>query len=212
MRGANKSWVIAGALLLVSMLLRGVSLGVGFRISTETAHLVTTVSDALAGAGILLLAVGLTRAESVVDRRPLGLVAMVVLAVWPLAAAGIAPVLPQMDRATYDRGLDAYRAAESALTAFWLAGLIVPLVASLVAALAVRRSPTVPRGWGRLVVAVWVSSVLLGAVQLWSVPLWWLHNLAPLGLVGLLSMVAGFRVRTDADDHTVVARTGTTSP
>ncbi len=194
------TWVAAGTAILVGTLFRIVQLETAFRAPVEVVQALTLTADALTAVGLLLLAVGLGRSASVVDRRPVGLSAMVVFAVWPLAAALIAQALPTMNQATYDEGLVAYRAAESALTAFFVANILVPLLTSLVASLSILRSPTVPHRWRWAPLAIWTLSLLLGAFTyvLFAAPLYWLLTVAPLALVGLVSVVAGGRFDKDA--------------
>lgn len=192
---AGKTWVAAGVVILVGTLIRMAQLEAAFRAPSEVVQILTVTADLLTAIGLLLLAVGLRRSESVVDRRPGGLIAMLVLAAWPLAAALIAPTLPAMNQATYDEGLEAYRAAESALTAFWVANILVPLFSSLAASLSILRSPTVPRRWRWAPLAIWTLSLLLGAFTyvLFAAALYWLVSVAPTALVGLMSIVAGSR-------------------
>lgn len=198
---ARKTWVAAGVVIVVGTLIRVAQLEVVFRAPVEVVQVLTVTADLLTAVGLLLLAVGLRRSESVVDRRPGGLFAMFVFAVWPLAAALIAQILPAMNQATYDVGLQAYRAAESALTAFWVANILVPLFSSLAASLSILRSPTVPRRWRWAPLAIWTLSLLLGCFTyvLFAAPLFWLVNVAPLAFVGLVSIVAGSRVGAGRD-------------
>lgn len=201
MRTVRTTWVAAGAVILVGTLLRIAQLEAAFRAPVEVVQALTVTADALTAVGLLVLAVGFRRSGSVVDRRPVGLIAMVVFAVWPLAAALIALTLPVMNQATYDEGLDAYRAAESALTAFWVANILVPLLSSLAASVSVLRSPTVPRRERWAPLAIWTLSLLLGAFTyvFFAAPLFWLLSVAPLAIVGLVSIVAGVRLGPESD-------------
>ncbi|ANG84126.1 hypothetical protein [Microbacterium aurantiacum] len=103
--------------------------------------------DLVFAAAVLLFAIGSSRAASVVARRPLGVAALTVVAVWPLAIRAVQPLLPIMDAATFDAGLDAYRGAETILTAVFFTNLLVSLVAGLLASVQIARAAVVPAPW-----------------------------------------------------------------
>ncbi|MEV8271893.1 hypothetical protein [Microbacterium sp. NPDC077184] len=103
--------------------------------------------DVVFAAAVLLFAIGLSRAASVVARRPLGVAALAVVALLPLLVRAIQPILPTMDAATFDAGLDAYREAETILTAVFFVNLLVSLAAALLASLQIARAAVVPAPW-----------------------------------------------------------------
>src|SRR3546814_17528559 len=57
------------------------------------AAVASVATDVVYAAAVILLAIGLTREGSVVARRPLGLSALVAVALWPLASSVIAGLL-----------------------------------------------------------------------------------------------------------------------
>lgn len=116
--------------------------------------------DAVFAASVLLLAIGLSPQSSVVARRPLGVAALAIVALWPLLVRAVAPLLPTMDAATFEAGLDAYRYAESVLTAAFYVNLLVSVAAALLASVQIVRAKAVPVPWN------WAP---LWALVTWSV-------------------------------------------
>ncbi|GAA3212496.1 hypothetical protein [Microbacterium terregens] len=103
--------------------------------------------DVVFAASVLLFAIGLSEEASVVARRPLGVTALVVVALWPLVVHLAQPLLPTIDAATFEAGLDAYRAAEGALTTVFFVNLLVSLAAALIAVVQIARAGIIPRPW-----------------------------------------------------------------
>ncbi|CAN5515063.1 hypothetical protein BH10ACT7_BH10ACT7_07320 [soil metagenome] len=141
MRLVRLTWTIGGIGLILSAvigLLRYLRLDVGPAIAVSL--------DVVFAAAVLLFAIGLSKEASVVARRPLGVVALTILAVWPLALRLVHPFLPDMSSA-FDAGLDAYREAETILTAVSFANLLVMLSAGLIGAIQIARARNVPTPW-----------------------------------------------------------------
>lgn len=109
-------------------------------------------SGAVFAASVLLLAVGRSRDSSVVLRRPLGMVAMTVLAVWSVFG-GV-------------RGLISGAAAtQDLLVVLDNVSLFISTGAALVAAIEIARARTVPAPWR------WAPSFALALqVVLWALP------------------------------------------
>jgi phosphotransferase system glucose/maltose/N-acetylglucosamine-specific IIC component len=129
MRPVRLTWTIGGVGLVlcgVIGMLRYSLLGVGPGVAV--------MLDVVFAAAVLVFAIGLSRRASVVARRPLGVIALAVVALWPVLVRIAQPLLPTTDAATLDAGLDAYRAAESLLTAVFFVNLLVSLSAALIAA------------------------------------------------------------------------------
>ncbi|KAA9111402.1 hypothetical protein [Microbacterium rhizomatis] len=122
------------------------------------------VQDLVFAATVLLFALGLSKEASVVARRPLGVTALAVVALWPLVVLLANPLLPTMDAATFDAGLDAYRAAESILTAAFYVDILVSIAAALVAAVQIARAGVVPRPWRWAPLWAVIASVAAGVL------------------------------------------------
>lgn len=150
-RSRQQTWTYAGAGLIVC--------GVGEMVQTSLrgtpgSDAVRILIDLVFAASILLFAFGLSRDASVVGRRPLGVTAMAVVALWPLAdlaSEGLLPLGPSTDD-----------------TAWMVQGylsLIVPAAAGLVAAVQIARGDEVPRPWR------WAPMWVLGAYAVtWVIP------------------------------------------
>lgn len=120
--------------------------------------------DVVFAAAVLLFAIGLSREASVVARRPLGVVALAVVALWPIVVRIAQPLLPTMDAATFDAGLDAYREVESLLTAVFFVNLLVSLAAALIAVVQIARAEIVPIPWRWAPLWALIASVLAGVL------------------------------------------------
>jgi hypothetical protein len=165
--------IAAGLLYLLSRELLGLPLGDGMRITGDILH---------AGA-LLLLAIGLSKDASVVARRPLGVTALMLLAVWPLLAPGIQALIgPPADNLEVS-------------TALSYVGILVPLAAAIIAVVQIGRAGTVPRGWRWVPLWVLVAQValgVLGQLVMMAVDPAQLQTIAGVAaLLGLLSFVAG---------------------
>lgn len=130
--------VLCGVFALVAPGALGPGLGVG----------VAVAGAVLYATAVLVFAIGFSRAASVVLRRPLGLTAMVVVAVWPLIARPVGDAL------------NAGGPVPSvAARAFWAVDVVVSLGAALVAAVRIGRTGVIPRPWAWA--PLWALGVLV---------------------------------------------------
>lgn len=99
------------------------------------------VAEIVWAVGVTVFAVGRTRYESVVARKPLGLVAMLILAWWQIITRiGLETMTPDEPFAT----------AESIPAFYTVIGylsLVVPLAAGIIAAIQIARARIVPSPW-----------------------------------------------------------------
>ena len=176
MRGRRLTWTIGGVGLIgagVAGMLQSATLG-----SSLADGLAATV-DVLWAAALLVFAVGSSPRDSVTARRPLGTVALVLLALWSLAmrVAGLfqdpmnpTPLIP------------------------WEVTTVVPLVLSVVAVVQIARAGVAPRRWR------WAPAIALG-VQIASLAIGQLLMMDPatamqtVGLASALGMI-GFLAGT----------------
>lgn len=111
------------------------------------------VTDVVFAASILLFAFGLSPDASVVDRKPLGVTAMFMVALWPLAASVVTRTLNSQASAD-----------DSVWSTYGYFSLLVPASAGLVAAAQIARSANIPSPWR------WAPLWVLGAYALtWAV-------------------------------------------
>lgn len=115
-------------------------------------------------ASVLLFAIGLSRQASVVARRPLGVIALFVVALWPLVIRLVEMLLPRMDNAAFTAGLDAYRESESLLTTVFYTSAIVSFAAAVIAAVQIARAGTVPGIWRWAPMWAVIATVLAGVL------------------------------------------------
>ncbi|MDF2047889.1 MULTISPECIES: hypothetical protein [Microbacterium] len=151
MRARKRTWRIGGILLGVAGVLT--LLAGQYMLS---AFALRVVIDLVWASGVLVFAVGLSRDASVVVRRPLGMTALIIVAVTPLVSDGVVLALPEV-RSPDDP------AAVAASVVSW-GGTIVSLAAGLVAAVQIARLGGVPRRW-RLM-PMWALCVSVGAAAL----------------------------------------------
>ncbi len=115
---------------------------------------ISVITDVIYAVSMLLFAIGLSSEASVVGRKPVGVTAMAVLALWPLAASALAHSL--------GLGPDT---AGGAWTILGYASLLVPAAAGLIAAAQIARGDTVPFPWR------WAPLWVLGGYALaWAIP------------------------------------------
>ena len=130
--GPRQAWTIGGILLLVCAGLSVVEPALMFTALFTPVSWARTLSFS---AALVVFAVGIRGRGSVVDRRPLGVSALVLLALWPLVDAVVyALVPPTMD------SLESYQV--------WrYVSLLVPLAAAIVAVVLIARAGVVPHPW-----------------------------------------------------------------
>ena len=147
-RTRQRTWILGGVGLIACGIL-GV-LPPGGRVGSAPILLVT---DVLFAASVLLFAVGLSRDASVVSRRPLGVAALAIVAIWPLLSSVITRAMGP-----------GVSPDDGAWVAYGYIALFIPTAAGLVAAMQIARSDTVPSPWR------WAPAWVLGIQALaWAV-------------------------------------------
>lgn len=119
-----------------------------------TGAVFTVASDILWAAAILLLTIGVTRESSVVARRPLGLAAAAVVALWPVTRTLVQLFAPPWSPEQADAWL------------FWMyLSMALPVIAGAIAAVQIARAKVAPRPWNWA--PLWV---IAGQALLWAIP------------------------------------------
>ncbi|HRN29030.1 MAG TPA: hypothetical protein PK781_05365 [Terrimesophilobacter sp.] len=145
MKGQALTWMIGGVSLIICGVLSLVQFTFpGFALQA-VASLTRTV---LFAATMVILSIGLSRDSSVVGRRPAGVIAMVVLGIWPIAQMTL-----------YQNLANTPREGDTALMILGIATLVVPTVAAITAAIQVVLAKTVPPPWHRA--PLWVVGVAI---------------------------------------------------
>lgn len=152
MQSRSKTWMFGGVALMVCGVLSildqsllgsaggGVALGI--------------VADIAWAAGVMVFAIGFSREGSVVSRRPLGVVAMCVVALWPLVVTTVSTVIAASNAGPDVRFL-----------VWGYASILITFTASLIASVEVVRSGAVPTPWA------WAPLVALGVqTVVWLFP------------------------------------------
>lgn len=147
------TWIIGGIGLILSGALGLLGAGSAGLAGSGVLAIVQNVAFA---ASALLLAVGMTRADSGVARRPTGVVAVAILALWPLIAEGAAAAIGAVE----PNGAVEPDAA-AAWTVLGYASILVPTAAGLIAAVVILRAGTVPDPWRWA--PMWVLAFQVGA-------------------------------------------------
>ena len=152
-----------------------------FGMSGGPAHYVVT--SVIYAAAILLFAIGTTREASVVARRPLGVTALAIVAVWPLIDNIGTQFLPQDGSSL------------GAWTTYGYVTLLVQTGAALAAAMQIARAGVVPAPWH------WAPLWVLGFQAFaWALPQTVLVSAdpaalqgwtGPFTLLGMLALLAG---------------------
>ena len=181
MRGRRLTWTIGGVGLIgagVAGMLQSATLG-----SSLTDVLATTV-DILWTASVLVFAIGSSAHDSVTARRPLGTIALILLALWSPAMRVIGlfqdptnptPIVP------------------------WEVTILVPLALSLVAVVQIARAGVVPRRWRwmpTIALGVQVASVALGQLLMMdqATAMQTVGLASALGMLGFLAGTLGLGV------------------
>jgi hypothetical protein len=142
MRAVRSTWTIGGIGLVLSAVL-----GMLRNVTPGTGSVVGVLIDIVFAASVLVFAFGLSRESSVVARRPLGVTALVVVALWPLITRIAAPFLPIMSAETFNAGQGPYREVEAVLSTVFYLNLLVSLSAALIAVIQIGRVAVVPAPW-----------------------------------------------------------------
>ncbi|NYF16788.1 hypothetical protein HDC37_001613 [Microbacterium sp. AK009] len=127
------TWIIGGTGLILSGAVG--LLGAG-SVGLAGSSILVTVQNVVFAASVLLLAVGMRRADSVVARRPTGVVALAVLAVWPFVADGAVAAVGSVQPN-----------GGAGWAVLGYASLLIPTAAGLVGAVAILRAGAVPEPW-----------------------------------------------------------------
>lgn len=157
MRARTRTWRIGGILLGVSGLLT--LLGPQF---PPGGPFLRVLIDLAWAAGVLVFAFGLSRTSSVVARRPLGLSALVVVAVLPVAVNAGMNALPTVSTSEQQT----YIAVSIGVT---YTAVAVSIAAGLIASVQIARLGAVPPKWRWA--PMWALIVSVGAATLVQV-LW----------------------------------------
>ncbi|WP_435748794.1 hypothetical protein [Microbacterium sp. PMB16] len=148
-RSRQKTWTYAGAGLIFCGVVEAVQTSLNGTLGMAAFQVITGLAFAVS---ILLFAFGFTPDASVVARRPLGVTALTIVAVWPFAAFAIT------------RGLMPL-AGEAVWSIYGYVALLIPAAAALVAAAQIGRNGKLPRPWR------WAPMWVLGLYALtWAIP------------------------------------------
>lgn len=186
MHGRRVTWLSGGIGLIACGfvgVLQGSALG------TPSFMVVSYIAGLLWAGAILVLAVGLSREGSVVARKPLGLAASAVVAVWPLIAVAVTSIASPF---------------EPQHVQLWLVwgylAMILPLLAGAIAAVQVGRARVVPRPWNWAPLWVLATQVALSALSQLiratapDVVIWMPRLLEALGNLGVLAGTFGLGI------------------
>lgn len=155
MRRRNLTWTIGGSALILSgviVMARSIMLG------SSMNPTLTVTADIAWSVGVTVFAVGRTRYESVVARRPLGLVAMLTLAWWQIIARIF------FDLMTPSQGFATPESIPPAYVAFGYLSLLIPLAAGIIATVQIARTRIVPSPWRWAPLWVLGLGVLVGVI------------------------------------------------
>lgn len=135
MRQLKRTWIAGG----IGLIACGVIGMVRYSVlgTPGSGQFLVITADIFYAAGVALLAIGLTREASVVARQPLGIVAMLLVAVWPLVS----------DLATGWHVILEPQGQGAAWTVFGYLALVIPIGAGLIAATQIARAGVVEAPW-----------------------------------------------------------------
>jgi hypothetical protein len=151
MERLSRSWMVGG----IGLIAAGVSENIGYALAATGGVLVMNViGELFFAAAVLVFAFGLTREASVVARGPLGVTAMVIVALWPLASSATAQALAPQAEGSPD-----------GLIVFGYVSILIPVAAGLIAAIEIARAGVVPSPWRWA--PLWVLAVQVVA---WVIP------------------------------------------
>ncbi|MEV8271099.1 hypothetical protein AB0P19_12430 [Microbacterium oleivorans] len=181
MRGRRLTWTIGGVGLIaagVAGILQGAALG------TPLTGTLALLVDILWAESVLVFAIGSSSHDSVTARRPLGTIALILLALWSPAMRVIGlfqdptnptPIVP------------------------WEVTILVPLALSLVAVVQIARAGVVPRRWRwmpAIALGVQVASVALGQLLMMdqATAMQTVGLVSALGMIGFLAGTLGLGI------------------
>jgi hypothetical protein len=144
--GSKQVWIVAGALMIGSVLL-GPLLQVGSYLG-PTGSLLSTL---LIVVSMIMFAIGSDRSTSVTARRPLGTAALIGLAVWTAVST---PVLDAL----------ATQPGRGSMIGFGYIDLIVSFVLAAIATTQIARAGIVPRPWHLAPLCVLVAAAAVRVV------------------------------------------------
>lgn len=199
-RRARLAWMLGGSLMIGSVVV--VVLVWTFPFNLPGAFL---LSPALFSSSLILFAFGIGGAGSITARRPLGTLALTALAVWEVASASAASLLPSAFGAP----------TESFFAAAVLAGLIdaaVRCALGVIAVVQIARAGVLPRPWNwapawalAAVAAAWLVQTVLGALPASSampaIGQGWLEGLARGCATTFLGALAIFLAKRPLTPH-----------
>lgn len=185
-RARRRTWVIGGALLVLSGVVSLVARGpLGWMYSGK---------DWLWGIGALVLVIGLGRAGSITRRRPFATIVTIlqIAVASPAASSYLSTRLPDLPPST--------NAAEDAWSALFFPYYVLVFVLTVTAAIAIGIAGAAPKPWS------WAPFwVLIATIGFWSVVAGGGHGLGGFTVVylpavstvflGILAIVLGIRTR-----------------
>lgn len=146
--GSKQVWIVAGALMIGSVLL-GPVLQVGSYMG-PTGGLLSTL---LIVVSTIMFAIGADRSTSVTARRPFGTAALIGLAVWTAVGTPVLDALATLP-------------GRGSMIGFGHVDLIVTFVLTAIATTQIARAGIVPRPWNLAPLWVLVAAVAVRVVQL----------------------------------------------
>lgn len=146
--GSKQVWIVAGALMIGSVLL-GPVLQVGSYMG-PTGGLLSTL---LIVVSTIMFAIGADRSTSVTARRPFGTAALIGLAVWTAVGTPVLDALATLP-------------GRGSMIGFGHVDLIVTFVLAAIATTQIARAGIVPRPWNLAPLWVLVAAVAVRVVQL----------------------------------------------
>ncbi|MGM7699480.1 hypothetical protein [Microbacterium sp. A84] len=133
MLSLRKTWMVAGSGLIVCGVIGMLQPSV---LGLTGSAVITVIGDVIYAASVLLFAIGFSREASIVERRPLGVTAMAIVGLWPLAGFILTRLLALAEPS-----------GGSAWTVYGYLSLLIPAAAGLLAAVQIARADAVPSPW-----------------------------------------------------------------
>ncbi|MGM7668163.1 hypothetical protein [Microbacterium sp. A93] len=133
MLSLRKTWMVAGSGLIICGVIGMLQPSV---LGLTGSAVITVIGDVIYAASVLLFAIGFSREASIVERRPLGVTAMAIVGLWPLAGFILTRLLALVEPS-----------GGSAWTVYGYLSLLIPAAAGLLAAVQIARADAVPSPW-----------------------------------------------------------------